>query len=123
MTTAGLESATCCSLNEVAISYLSYKEAKLPAEAAVSHFANRMSDILRRDFRPVRLKRAEGGFARPGVSFQEFKRTYVAPTLVWVCPLCGGDATEFAEQEPMEFLNSGGTLTLVGDIELHEITA
>lgn len=118
MVTNGLAAVTCCSGNEVALSEMEPSELQ-DRNFGLHSFAQRISRVLHREFRAVPLIRVENrNSSLKGLSFQQFRRRYVPPRLVYSCLFCGGEAVPVGRKSPTEFANSGGLITLVGEMSL-----
>lgn len=118
MVTTGLAAATCCTGNEVALSEMEIAELR-DESFGLHRFAQRISGALKREFRAIPLIRIEDRNSNlKGLSFQEFRRHYLPPLLVYSCPFCAGEAVVVGSKSPAEFAKKGGIISLVGDINL-----
>lgn len=75
---------------------------------------------LRKDYRLTHILRVD--FPVPqsdGLSFDEFRKKYRAPTVVYACPCCeNGEARSISEVTAREFIESGGSIVALEEITL-----
>lgn len=118
--TFGLVSASSCSHNEVVLGEMAEEELR-DFEAGLQGFEQRLSVRFGRpDFRVVKLLRAEttDGPLR-GLSFQDFRRRYRTPRLVYACPCCRqGEAHVISEMTVETFEEGGGRLLVTGGLRV-----
>lgn len=84
-------------------------------------FEQRLSQQLgRSDIRVLRLLHVDKQ-SRPlrGLSFADFKKAYMPPTLYFSCACCpDGQSSSVLELPVEEFRNSGGLVTVLGGLAL-----
>lgn len=119
--TEGLASACADGGHEIVIGEMTSLE-WLDQSAGQERFARRISDELQSDFRAVRWLRMEGGVTPRSVSFQEFRRRYVASTPVYACSRCDGESRLIMEQSGEEFIAHGGSIHIRGDLYIGNAT-
>lgn len=114
MVTPGLEALSSAIRDEIVVADL--------ALADRSEAAAHVNALLGRDdLRVVPLLRAEGDHIPAGLSFEEFMARYRPPRLIYGCPKCGtGEARVVQEIGPSDYLRTGGTLTVLPDIEIRD---
>jgi hypothetical protein len=116
MVTAGLASLSSICADEIVVAEMNVEEVE---DEAGDGYQRRINGLLGRDdLRFVRLRRVEPAFLGAGISFQEFRRAYAPPRLVFECPHCGLDAMETRLETPTDYRRGGGTLTIVPDLDL-----
>lgn len=113
MVTAGLETATAPETGCIAIGE------RLPSEmqdhsGGCRQFAERVSEDLGAEFRPVPLLRVEQPTGALASDFGTFRRSYKSPERVYGCPRCGGEARVMRRETPGDFIMHGGTILSVG---------
>lgn len=115
MPTSGLAAATALRGDWIALAEMSPEE----WDAGLRGFTERLGRELGAEFRTVPLLRVGAGVSPPpGASFRAFRRTHVAPRLVYGCPHCSGEAEVTGRQGAAEFQSAGGRVTLLGDLAL-----
>jgi hypothetical protein len=119
MVTSGLASVTSCELNEVVLAELNADQGGEGGAA----FERRLSKQLNRnDMRVVHLLAVERTSpAYRGESFQEYRKRYTRPSLVYSCAYCaGGQSRSLGEATVEEFERSGGKISVVDDLGLDD---
>lgn len=119
--TAGLCSASSCDKNEVVIFEATPTEWNDFEKSGISEIETRLALELRRgDLRVLRLLKIERDKnIQTGLSFRDFKKKYVAPTVVYSCPCCPDGKSHALEELTLdEFQKSGGRITLTGRLVL-----
>ncbi|WP_141653092.1 hypothetical protein [Phenylobacterium immobile] len=114
MTTFGLVAAASGD-RQLALGALTSEELQL-GERGLDGFCSRASASFGVKFRPVRVKRYEGGLAPAGASFAEFQRVFKPGDAVFACQSCGGDAVVQNREAADEFQEAGGIVNLLGDV-------
>lgn len=118
MATAGLRCLSSIVLDEIVVAKMAPQEFDDEGGKA---FQGRINSLLdRNDLRFVRLRRVEAATPPAGSSFQDFRRTYAPPRLVFACPQCGLDAVTERSAMPSDYKRAGGTLTVVADLEIRD---
>jgi hypothetical protein len=120
-TTSGLCSLSACNTNEVVAAEAEADEWSDFEGAGARALEKRVGlDLNRGDLKLIRLihiEHASGGGA--GVSFQDFRRVFVPPSLVFSCPCCSdGESRKLDELSVEAFERLGGTVTLVGRLSI-----
>ena len=110
MVTNGLATASSSKNMEVAVGRLATDDVGKGFDAAMEDFASRVSSETGGDFRAVPIVGERGGFKPVGVAFQEFRRLYRAPEIIYRCPRCGGEAVVTREMSPAQFEAEGGMI-------------
>jgi hypothetical protein len=118
MVTAELTSLSSVTADEIVVAEMIDGELEDFGSDAVQTRVNNL--LARDDLRIVRLRRVEAHTAPTGVSFQEFRQTYIPPRLIFACPQCGSDALAYREATPTQYRQNGGTLTVIADLELRD---
>jgi hypothetical protein len=119
MVTLDLCSLTAAGKDEVVVGQLDPAEFSLGYERSLSAFNERISDLLRRDdLRVVRFLRAEQSPHPKGTSFRLSREKYIAPKMIYACPLCSsGEAQAIEKIDLRRFRETGGRITIVGSLE------
>lgn len=115
--TIGLGSLTTCLKNELVIaSFLPDEWNSLPQGGSARFEARVREELGRDDLYVVRLLRTvPGGTSAAGVSFQDFRKHYRPPELVFSCPCCDqGESRVIEELTVQQFVRSGGRIILAG---------
>jgi hypothetical protein len=119
--TSGLCSLSTCKSNEVLAVEVEADEWRDLEGSGARALERRIGLHLNRDdLRLIRLLRTEhvdsGG---AGMSFQEFRRVFVAPALVFSCPCCpDGESRKLDELSIEAFTRSGGKVMLTGRLSV-----
>ena len=117
MVTIGLTSLSSITRNEIVVADAQGDELRDREGKAI---LGRVSKQLKRDdLRVVRLLRAEEEEIKAGVSFQEFRKVYRPPSLIFSCPHCvTGEAEVKDKPSVSDFQREGGELTVLPDLEV-----
>lgn len=120
--TAGVGSLSSYEENEVVVAELSSKE--LGQESAEAFEERLAKQLNRADLRRVRLLRVEKNESPArGLSFQEFRKQYVPPVLVYSCIRCsGGESRPTGELTVDEFRHRGGKVLLLNPLTTDDAT-
>jgi hypothetical protein len=117
MTTSGLASLSSHVCNEVVIAEMSASEFADTTGRVLEERINRQ--LRRSDLRSIQVLRSEPAPIADGLSFQEFRKVYEPPRLVFACPDCDeGEGTKIASLSPAAFIAQGGKVTNLTEREL-----
>jgi hypothetical protein len=87
MVTAGLASLSSVSKDEIVVSELEPTE--FTDETGLAFQLRTNQSLGRHDLRFVRLRRVESNVSPGKVSFQDFRKEYSPPDLIFACSQCG----------------------------------
>jgi hypothetical protein len=121
--TAGVGSLSSCEENTVVVAELSPTESNEFEGGGAKAFEERLAKQLgRADLRSVRLLRVEKTeLPAGGPSFQDFRKQYAPPILVYTCVCClGGESKPIGELTVDEFRRNGGQVLMVAPLALLE---
>jgi hypothetical protein len=119
MATTGLASLTSSTANEIAVFEAEPAEWSDQTGSSIEVRINKL--LGRDDLRFVQLIRAEEISYPEGVSFQDFRKLYREPRLIYSCPKCGvGEAVSDRSLTLSEYRDEGGQLTLLGELEFRD---
>lgn len=119
--TDGLFSASSCKKNEVVIVEADSAEWSDFVRAGAVGIEKRLArQLARDDLRILRLLRIEREkSAGAGLSFNDFKKAYKPPALIYSCVCCAdGESSAIEEVAVNDFRNSGGQIIAVGRLVL-----
>jgi hypothetical protein len=123
METQGLRALTVCAQNRVVIAEETAADLKASSDRGADGFRERMFEVLgRTDLCVVELLRTERAKSGPKpVSFQEFRKHYHPPKVIYSCCCCAGGEAETSDRLSVsEFRARGGELQVIGSLELVE---
>lgn len=116
MATGGLGSATSVDNSTVAIGEMSADEWN-DQSSGLARFAQRIGEAEGSDFEAVPLLRAEAApSSSAAVSFAQFRQTHQAPTLIFRCPRCSGQAIVTKTSIVGDYVSAGGRVVVVGEL-------
>jgi hypothetical protein len=121
MVTNGLGSVTSCERNEVVLAEVTADEWSHVGVDDWASFERRLSKQLgRNDLRVVRLLSVQDKpTADRGESFQDSRKRYTPPILIYSCACCGGGRSRSVRQTTVEeFEQSGGKISVVGSLAI-----
>lgn len=111
MTTAGWGSFSSTNRREIVLAALTPVEWN-SEERGLSAALNRISVALGRDdLRAIRIARVEPGASAAGLSFQQFRKSYRPPTVLYTSLDSNREAELDSEQSLEEFVMNGGVVT------------
>lgn len=117
--TDGLFSAACCDEDALVVVDVFSMRLNLSGDLESTINAALVSHLKRDGFRVVRLIRTEEqGPSAAGMGFQDFLKAYSPPRLFFSCPCCPGESHVLEEIVPSDFLASGGTMRMIGNLVL-----
>ncbi len=116
--TAGIGSLTSCDKNEIVLAEMTSREWTSIEKSGAEEFEKRISRELKRDdLRFVHLLRAEERAPESkAMSFQDFRKAYRPPILVFSCACADGESRVTKEMSMEEFRASGGRVTTLGNL-------
>ncbi len=117
--TAGLYSMTSCDRDELVVAAMDPSEWNGFEQNGAHEYESRIGRHLHRDdLNLVKLLRIESPpVSGSGVSFHDFRKTYIAPAEIFSCPCCEtGESTIVEELTIDQFKELGGKITVVGSL-------
>jgi hypothetical protein len=119
MATWGLASATSSSGDVLVVGEMTADEYGVGYAAGFDRFAERVTRQQGSVFKAAHLLRSEvDQSVAQGSDFSEFRRSYFAPTLIFGCLACGGDARVVGRESGQDFQHHGGKLTVLGELTI-----
>ena len=119
MVTMDLESLSSISANEIVVVERQSDEFRDDRDARLESRVN--ESLGRDDLRIIHLLRGEEITLPQVLSFQEFRKKYHPPQLIYACPKCGhGEAMAIRSTSPSAYQREGGILTVPPTLELRD---
>jgi hypothetical protein len=120
--TAGLCTASVCGRQEVVLAEAEPSEWNDFDKNGSASIEHRLRTQIGEDrLKIIRLLRVEkaASVSAQGMSFQDFKKAYKPPTLIYSCACCDGESRVVSEMSIEEFERTGGRLVPIGRLVLN----
>jgi hypothetical protein len=122
MATQGLASLTSVITNELILFEMTGSEWNNYSDQTSAE--HRISILLKRDdLRAALFLRTEDTSPNgKGINFQEFRKNYKPPAVIYKCPICEtGEAVSIEKQTIADYKNNGGTIICLNNLKIREI--